>query len=338
MNFMNYLKDKILSILLVIIIYIIFLLLFFAFKVDSSLILAVTILYIFLFITLLLIDYFRKKHFYTILLGNIEKLDKAYLVSEMIEEPNFYEGKILYHSLYEINKSMCEVVKELETQTNDFKEYIEMWIHEVKLPISSLVLIAHNHPDKFDKNTLEQIRRIEDYVEQVLYYVRQEFAEKDYLINSVSLKKVISNVALKNKNELLENKIDFIVENVDYKVLTDSKWLEFIINQIIGNSMKYKKDKDSYIKINMIESESKYILEVEDNGIGIKENEIPYVFEKSFTGSNGRKKLKSTGMGLYIVKNLCQKLGHQIKIESEEGKYTKVMIVISKNQFYEVVK
>ncbi len=338
MNLKSYLKDKFLFLFLFFITYILLLLLFLAFNIDITLIIAVTFLLLSFLTIVIVVDYFRKKHFYDMLLNNIQKLDKAYLVLEMIEEPSFYEGKLLYQSLYDINKSMCEVVEELEDQTEDFKEYIEMWIHEVKLPISSLLLIAHNHPNKFDRNSLEQIRRIEDYVEQVLYYVRQEFAEKDYLINSVSLKKIISNIALKNKNELLENKIDFLVENVDYKVYTDSKWLEFIINQIVGNSMKYKKEKNSYIKISVYEEEQKYILEIEDNGIGIKETDLPYIFEKSFTGSNGRKKGKSTGMGLYIAYNLCHKLGHQIKVDSIEGEYTKVFIVIAKNKYYDVVK
>lgn len=338
MNLKEYLKDKILFIILFFIIYGIVFLLFVAFKIPFSLLLVTFLLLFILPISLLLGDYYRKKNFYDMLLSNIEKLDKAYYVLEMVEEPSFYEGKILYQALYDINKSMRENVKELQIQTEDFKEYIEMWIHEVKIPISSLILMSHNHPDKFDKNSKEQIRRIENYVEQVLYYVRQEFSEKDYLINSVSLKKVISNVALKNKNDFLENKIDLIVSNVDYEVYTDSKWLEFILNQIIGNSIKYKDKKNAYIKINVVEDENKSILEIEDNGMGISEQDLPFVFEKSFTGSNGRKKVKSTGMGLYIVKNLCTKLGHPIWIESKENEITKVSIIFVKNQYYDVVK
>ncbi len=168
--------------------------------------------------------------------------------------------------------------------------------------------------------------------------MRQEFAEKDYFINSVSLKKVIANVALKNKNDFLESKIDLIVENVDCKVYTDSKWLEFILNQIIGNSIKYKKEKNSIIKITVEEDLEKCTLIVEDNGIGIPETDLSSVFEKSFTGNNGRRKGKSTGMGLYIVKKLCDKLGHQVKIESQEGEYTKLFLVFSKNKYYDVIQ
>jgi len=168
---------------------------------------------------------------------------------------------------------MAENVKILSIQNQDFKEYIELWIHEVKIPISSLVLIAHNHPDKFDKKTLEQIRRIEDYVEQVLYYVRSENASVDYLINKVSLNKVIGAVALKNKNDLLENKIDLIVSNTNSSVYTDSKWLEFILNQIINNSIKYHDKKDSYIKTEVYCLENKkffQITKIIDGNIQVK--------------------------------------------------------------------
>ena len=337
MNLKNYMKDKLIFIILFLFTYSILFLLFCAFKIPNSLIIAVTFLLFSLLFSVILIDYFRKKSFYQLLLSTIEKLDKAYFVIEMLEEPSFYEGKMIYQALYDINKSMCEMIRQLENQTEDFKEYIEIWIHEVKLPIASLVLMAHNHPDKFDKNSKEQIRRIEDYVEQVLYYVRQKFAEKDYLINAVSLKKVVSNVALRNKNEFLERNIDLIVENVDYSVYTDSKWLEFILNQIIGNSMKYKDKKNAYIKINTIEEKNKYILEIIDNGMGISKEDLPRVFNKSFTGNNGRRCAKSRGMGLYIVKRLCDKLGHKVTIESRKGEYTKVSIIFFKNKYYDVL-
>ena len=306
---------------------------------DSFILIMTSFLLFFFVFFSLLFEYFKKQSFYTNLLSNIESLDRAYLVLETIEDPNFYDGELLYQVLYEINKSMNEMVKELENQLDDFKEYIEMWIHEVKVPISSLMLIAHNHKNQFDKKTMTQFKRIEDYVEQVLYYVRSENAEKDYLIREISLSKVISNVLLKNQNDLLENKIDLKVQDIDYKVYTDSKWLEFILNQIVNNSIKYQKKKvSSYIKITVQEESDYLILSIEDNGIGIPIEDLPKVFLKSFTGHNGRIMTKSTGMGLFIAKNLCQKLGHKIAIESIENEYTKVHIIFSKHHFYEVVK
>lgn len=339
MKFTRYLKDKVFIILLFLGTYGITLLFLLAFKVEKSLIFVVSLLN-FLFVTLsLTIDFFRKQKFYTDILDNIKSLDKAYLVLETMEKPNFYEGKLIYQALYEINKSYAEAVKLLENQTLDFKEYIEMWIHEVKIPIASLILMAHNHKEKLDKKVLKQIHHIDSYVEQVLYYVRSENASHDYLIKETNLESIINSVALKNKDELLENKIEFQVKNINYLVNTDAKWLEFILNQIINNSIKYKKENtSSYIKIEAKEEGEKITLSILDNGIGIKESDVKRVFEKTFTGTNGRIKTKSTGMGLFIAHNLCTKLGHTIRIESKEQEFTKVTITFSKNEFFKVAK
>lgn len=292
-----------------------------------------------LFISLFLIDYLRKKKFYTDLLSNIEVLDKSYLVLETLVKPEFYDGELLYQALYEINKSMSENVNKITEQWRDFKNYIEMWIHEVKIPLATLILIINNHKDKFDKKVQTQLKRLEDYVDQVLYYVRSENAEKDYLIKETDLSKVIKNVGLKNMDDLLENKIDYNARNVNIKVLTDSKWLEFILGQIINNCIKYKRDiAGSYIKISVRDEKNKTTLIVEDNGIGIKESDLKQVFNKTFTGENGRTKGKSTGMGLFIAKNMCDKLGHKIEIESALNKYTRVHISFAKDKYYEVLK
>ena len=339
MKWKYYIKDKIYAVLLFSFLFIFLFLFLLAFKTDMIVIVIISIFFILLFLLLLLIDFYRKKFFYDTLLSYLEQLDKKYLVLEMLSKPNFYEGNLLYETLYEINKSMIENLKQYEIQMNDFKEYVEMWIHEVKIPISSFVLMEHNHKNIFHKKSLEQMRRIEDYVEQILYYVRSENAHKDYLITTVSLSKVISVLALKYKDDLLENKIDFIVDMNEIEVLTDSKWLEFIMSQILANSIKYKDEKkSSYIKINVEEQREKVVLTIEDNGIGIPLSDISKVFDKSFTGHNGRIKTKSTGMGLFIAKNLCHKLGHKIDIDSKKCEYTKVSITFLKNNYYEVLK
>ncbi len=338
MKFLDYIKDKIITLLLFLFTYILILFLLFAFKCSLELIISISIT-LFIFITLcILYDYYRKVKFYKYLINNIEMLDKSYLVLETLQEPHFYEGKILFHALYLINKSMIENLKKYEFQLNDFKDYIEMWIHEVKLPLSALTLLHHNHQELFNTKEKKYIQRINDYVEQVLYYVRSENAEKDYLISKINISKVIKNIALKNKDILLESHVDFLVENVDIDVFTDSKWLEFIINQIINNSIKYSKDNDAYIKLYTYKNDHNYTLVIEDNGIGIPSNDLPRIFDKSFTGYNGRIQKNSTGMGLFICKNLCTKLKHQISIESIQQEYTRVSITFSINDYYDVVK
>ena len=339
MKFNSFLKDRLYSIVTALFSYFIILLVLLAFKSDKSIIIAITIILLVTYILLLLTDFFRKQKFYTDLLTNIDNLDKAYLVLETLNRPEFYEGELLCQALYEIDKSMNENVRIEKEQLLDNKEYIEMWIHEVKRPLASLVLTLNNQKNILDRKTKNILKRLEDYVDQVLYYVRSENAEKDYFIKEVDLSKVIKNVGIKNMDDLLDNKVEFIVDKTNYKVFTDSKWLEFILNQIINNSIKYKRNIDnSYIKIYVKDNLDITVLIIEDNGIGIKSSDIRQVFDKTFTGTNGREKTTSTGMGLYIAKNLCKKLGHKIEIESKENEYTRVFITFAKNKFYDVLK
>lgn len=339
MKFNSFLKDRLYSIVTALFCYFIILLVLLAFKSDKAIVIAITIILLVTYILLFLTDFFRKQKFYTDLLTNIENLDKAYLVLETLNRPEFYEGELLCQALYEIDKSMNENVRIEKEQLLDNKEYIEMWIHEVKRPLASLVLTLNNQKNILDRKTKNILKRLEDYVDQVLYYVRSENAEKDYFIKEVDLSKVIKNVGIKNMDDLLDNKVEFIVDKTNYKVFTDSKWLEFILNQIINNSIKYKRNIDnSYIKIYVKDNLDTTVLIIEDNGIGIKTSDIRQVFDKTFTGTNGREKTTSTGMGLYIAKNLCKKLGHKIEIESKENEYTRVFITFAKNKFYDVLK
>ena len=339
MNKKEYLKDKRLYLIIGMTIYLVILLVLLAFKVNIEATLAITFTYFIGLITILIVDYIRKKTFYNNFKCKLDSLDQKYLIVEMLQDVYFLEGRILTDALYEIDKSMIEKINEYKMQVKDFKEYVELWIHEVKLPVASLTLMVHNQKGEQSKKLLSQLTRLDNYLEQILYYVRSENAEKDYLITKVNLSKVISNVALKNKDILLAKGIDFVVSDVDIEVLTDSKWLEFIINQIVDNSIKYSKEKNAYIKI-VAKEESEVIgLIIYDNGKGISKSDLPRVFDKTFTGTNGRSKsAKSTGMGLYLCRELCNKLGHKIQIISEEGKYTKVTILFDKNTFLQMDK
>ena len=332
MKLSTYLKDKLYAFLIFIIYIIILILFLIALKLSSSIIIFITVFTIVIFFVILFFDYFRKIKFYSELLDKLNTLDKKYLLIEMVLVPNFLEGKILYDVLDEVNKNEHDLISNLKTKQEDFKEYIELWIHEVKLPLASLTLI-----NRKDKNTLRELKRIEDDVEQILYYVRCENANNDYLIKEWNLDTIIKNVALRNKDDLLALDIDFKVDNCNLKVLTDSKWLEFIINQIVSNSIKYKKDKDSIIEIIGKDFDDYVTITIYDNGKGICKSDLPRVFNKTFTGNNGRTlSSKSTGMGLYLCRELCEKLGHKIEIDSKIDEYTKVTITVYKKDFYNV--
>ena len=277
-------------------------------------------------------EYFRKRNYYNRLLHCLDELDKKYLLSEMVEDPDFLDGHILCEIMRETNKSMCEHIAEYRRENKEFREYIELWVHEIKLPVASVQLMCHNDGNK--KYT-EKLNRIDDYIEDVLYYARSGNAEKDYLIKPVSLKRVFADIAIKNREELQERNISLHTEKMDVTILTDGKWLGFILGQLMGNSMKYDA---SEILVMAEDLPDKTVLHFRDNGIGIPESDLPYIFEKSFTGENGRTHRKSTGMGLYIVKKLCDKLGHSVSARSVQGDFTEIIITFGKNDLHEVTK
>lgn len=338
MRFGEYLKDKWVTVLTFAIFMAITIALFCLFGMPVEMLILYAGLGLLCFTFVFLWDYLRRKKYYDGLRRNTERLDQKYLVLETLREPDFYEGKLQYEMLYEINKSMTENVKQYRKSVNDFKEYIEMWVHEVKLPISSLLLMCHNDRDNIEKKYVEQIRRLDDYTDQVLYYVRSENAQEDYHFGKVSLKSIVNKVAVRNKDTLLEQQIALCVHDVDVEVSTDGKWMEFILNQIVSNSIKYQKDMgQKEIDIWVEDAPKESILHIRDNGIGIVESDVPRVFRKSFTGENGRKYAKSTGMGLYIVKNLCDRMGHKIGIRSVADEYTDVWIAFLKNDYFQPV-
>lgn len=336
MNIGTYIKEKKENIILFIILVIILLFLLDLFGVNKYLTIMILSLLSIYFIVDFFTFYLKRKKYYDNFLNNLNLLDKKYLILETLEEPEFLDGKVFYDALYKIDKSMMENINNYRNETEDFKEYVEMWIHEIKIPISGLMLMYHNNKTA-NKNFLDQLNSLDNLTDQILYYVRSNYAEKDFLIKEASMDKIINEVLLKNKDSILENHIDVTVDVKNVKVLTDSKWLVFILNQIINNSIKYcDNSRKSYIKFYIEDNEKEMTLHIKDNGIGVNASDLKHVFDKSFTGENGRKMRNSTGFGLYISKKLIEKLGHKISATSEENKYFEIAITFGKNDLYKI--
>lgn len=336
MNIGTYIKEKKENIILFIILVIILLFLLDLFGVNKYLTIMILSLLSIYFIVDFLTFYLKRKKYYDNFLNNLNLLDKKYLILETLEEPEFLDGKFFYDALYKIDKSMMENINNYRNETEDFKEYVEMWIHEIKIPIAGLMLMYHNNKT-VNKNFLDQLNSLDNLTDQILYYVRSNYAEKDFLIKEASIDKIINEVLLKNKDSILENHIDVTVDVKNVKVLTDSKWLVFILNQIINNSIKYcDNSRKSYIKFYIEDNEKEMTLHIKDNGIGVNASDLKHVFDKSFTGENGRKMRNSTGFGLYISKKLIEKLGHKISATSEENKYFEIAITFGKNDLYKI--
>lgn len=282
----------------------------------------------------MLIEYYSKKSYYNNLLEKLDELEKKYLLSEVISKANFQDGNLFKEILEETGKSMLENVNKYKYAQEDYKEYIELWIHEIKTPISASKLIIENNKNEITKNIEEELDKIENYTEQALYYARSNTVEKDYIITKTNLKDIVNMSIIKNKTTILNNKFELNIHDLEKQVYTDSKWVVFILNQVIQNSIKYSKNENQSIEIYAEEQKEKVTLYIKDNGLGIKKSELSRVFEKGFTGENGRIiGKKSTGIGLYLCKKLCDKLQLAININAEQNVGTEVTIVFPKGSF-----
>lgn len=335
MKLSEFLKDKTLGIILTIFLIVTIIAFLSVTQVDLFIKIYIPTAILVVFIIVLAVEYIKKKKLYSAIRESLGELDEKYLIAETIDNPSFLDGKILKNILVETDKSMIEHVNKYKYLQEEYKEYIELWIHEIKTPIAAGKLIAQNNKNEVTKSIDEELDKIEYYVEQALYYARSNTVEKDYCITKCNLQDIVNSVIKRNKDALINNKIKINIEDTNEIVYTDSKWIAFILNQIITNCIKYSKQENAEININVETKKARVILEIKDNGIGIKKGEITKVFDKGFTGSNGRKDgKKSTGIGLYLCKKLCGKLGIGIELNSEESVGTDVKLVFPKNTYH----
>lgn len=333
MKLIEYIKEKFVFMVINIVMTLSGVVILKALKVDTYAIVFISILNLIGVFSCYIYDYFNRKKYYDNLFKNLDGLDKKYFIAEILESGDFIESNIIYSVLEECTKSMKDEVADLKRNINDYKEYIETWVHEIKTPIASARLILENDEGYINKSVLEEIEKIEGFIEQVLFYARSSTVERDYIIKKIPLKNSINSVIRKNANILIEKRVKIQLEDIEKKVYCDSKWIEFILQQIISNSVKYMDKDEKYIKIRCLEKDKNIILKILDNGIGISEKSIEKVFEKGYTGENGRKYNNSTGMGLYLCKKLCLKLGLGISIKSKLGVGTEVTIVFPINNY-----
>ena len=333
MKLIEYIKEKFVFMVINIVMTLSGVVILKALKVDTYAIVFISILNLIGVFSCYIYDYFNRKKYYDNLFKNLDGLDKKYFIAEILESGDFIESNIIYSVLEECTKSMKDEVVDLKSNINDYKEYIETWVHEIKTPIASARLILENDEGYINKSVLEEIEKVEGFIEQVLFYARSSTVERDYIIKKIPLKNSINSVIRKNANILIEKRVKIQLEDIEKKVYCDSKWIEFILQQIISNSVKYMDKDEKYIKIRCLEKDKNIILKILDNGIGISEKSIEKVFEKGYTGENGRKYNNSTGMGLYLCKKLCLKLGLGISIKSKLGVGTEVTIVFPINNY-----
>ena len=330
MKIIDYLKDKSLYLAMNLMTFIIVATLMYFSNVSTVVIFMTWCIWFLPLLIYIIIEYIKYKKYFDNIEDVLKNLDKKYLLPEVIEEPNSIIGEEVNDILKELSRDMHEQVKYYRNMQEEYREYIEMWVHEIKTPIASSKLLIENNYNDLTRKIDIQIDRIENFVEQVLYYSRSDEVGKDYIIKKVELLPLVKNVIRKNQRDFISKRIRLQLGELNEVVYSDSKWIEFILNQILINSIKYSKGKDDKIQIESKEISNTVVLTIEDEGVGIIERDLDRVFEKGFTGENGRKFGKSTGIGLYLCKKLCNKLGLGLEIQSKVNVGTKISIIFPK--------
>lgn len=304
-----------------------------AMQLPVSTIVYILVLYAFAALAGLLIEYLPKRSYYRGLHAKLGNLDQKHLLCELLEEPSFEEGRIWFDALRQAAKSMNDRIAEYECASEEYREYIETWVHEVKTPIASGKLLVENNQSPATLSIGEELDKIDRFVEQALFYSRSNSVEKDYIIQKTSLKELVNGVIRKNAKTLIAAKVQFEMDNLELNVYTDPKWTDFILGQILSNAVKYRREQ-CRISISGAEGENGVTLRLRDNGTGIPPADVGRVFDKGFTGQNGRSYAKSTGMGLYLCSKLCLKLGLGISARSEQGSWTEIELVFPKRELF----
>ena len=230
-----------------------------------------------------------------------------------------------YHKIIEkLYEELEKLTQENRQKNTDMVDYYSMWVHQIKTPIAAMNFLLDN--EEVDQKILQQeLFKIERYVEMVLTYIRLDSISSDYVITKINLDEVVKDSVKKYATIFINKKIKLNYVSYETMVISDKKWLSFAFEQILGNSVKYS-SAGGEITIETCENK----LVIEDKGIGIKEEDLPRIFEKGFTGFNGRYEKKSSGLGLYLCKKTLDKLGHHIEISSKVGEGTRIEITFPK--------
>lgn len=285
----------------------------------------------------LVMSYYTRKVQIEKLLKLAEQLEERYLLSEVMEKPERADDQVYYRLLKLAGKSMLEQVNEVRRERTEYKEYVEQWVHEIKTPITAMKLLCENNHSQVTKELLVELEKVNCYIEQALYYARSEHTEKDYSVREIRLFDVVHQSIAENKYLLLKNGVGIDLQETDDTVYSDEKWLCFILNQLIVNSVKYRTEQP-ILKFYIERQGNQVILCVQDNGIGIDADDLQRIFEKGFTGKNGRKALQNaTGIGLYLCRRLCDKLGIGICADSK-GSGTILQLIFHINDFIQRVQ
>ena len=245
-----------------------------------------------------------------------------------MDSPVGQDERFQQEIMQQLNQMRIDVENASQKASEDMTDYYTMWAHQIKTPIFALRLLLQESPEE-NKEKLSELFKIEQYVEMVLGYLRTEDMSSDLKLSRCSLDRIIRDQVHKYAGIFVSRKLTLTYESISQDVLTDEKWLGFVIGQCISNALKYTKTGE--IRIYLSESRP-HTLVIEDTGAGISAEDLPRIFEKGFTGYNGRTETRSSGIGLYLSRKIMKRLDHGISVESEPGKGTRVYLSLGRRR------
>lgn len=276
-------------------------------------------------LTMQAMDFLRRRTRLGELEAILNGLDRKYLFSECVPPArDLYEEKLL-EMFRRSGRSMTGAVSDAQAAQREYQEYVESWVHEMKTPITAARLICQNTGGEIRKKLSHELGQMEAHVERALFYARAGSPEKDVVIRPFSLEELVSQSIQNHKELLMQGGVRIETEGLDNIVYTDKKWMCFILGQLLQNSVRYRGE-GPVITLSARQAGKQVSLTVADNGIGIPAHELPRIFDRGFTGSNGRTRGGSTGMGLYLCRKLAEFLEIQIQADSKEGQGTAVIL------------
>lgn len=241
----------------------------------------------------------------------LKKLQDEITVSvDNLPEPQNAAEEGCAELLRALFRSRAELQEHYEQSISDMTDYYTMWAHQIKTPIAAMRLSLAEQDSPESRSLAEELTRIEQYVEMVLCYIRLESSDTDYVIKECRLEDIVKSAVRRFSGQFIRKKLTLQMSGLDRMVLTDEKWLLFVIGQVLSNAVKYTRAGGITITC------ENDVLKIQDTGIGIAPEDLPRIFEKGYTGCNGRSDMKASGLGLYLCRQICGRLGHRISAES----------------------
>ena len=252
-----------------------------------------------------LFDFFRQRIRLRELEAILEGLDQKYLFAECVPPPKSLYERRLFDLTRRAGRAMTEAVSDARAAQQEYREYVEQWVHEIKTPITAARLMCRNMESHLRRKMSFELDQVQDHVERALFYARVGSPERDCILRRIWLAEIVDQAVANHRTLLIQSGTRVETGGLECFVYTDEKWTAFILGQLLQNAARYS-GKDPVIQISARPLGKQVQLTVRDNGIGIPAHELPRVFDRGFTGSKGRHRYNSTGMGLYLCKKLAR--------------------------------